>query len=208
MVTEKETIGKHPGLLLILTGPTAAGKTEVNKKILQNHPEIKKLVTTTTRSPRSDEQNGIHYHFRSREDFLRGVADGEFLESAEYGGSLYGTTKKEIDAILEGQSLVSAMEMSGALNFENNIKKSYASEIADSILKRTVIIFIGVDSLFTLRQRFLDRGNSRDALLRRLRTDWSMWKKNQDNFPNIVINTNGNLTNTVSQVEQLISLKS
>jgi len=204
----RETISNSAGLLLILTGPTAAGKTEVIFQILQRHPEIRKLVTTTTREPRPGEIDGIHYYFKTRKQFVQGLTDGEFLESTEYEGNLYGTSKAELEKVLEGQGLVFSMDISGALNFADNVNKVYGTETANAILDRTVTMFIGVRNLFALKQRFLGRGDDRATFLGRLRKDWSMWKGNEDRFPHIIINETNHINNTVSQVEQLMGMSS
>lgn len=195
------------GVFLILTGATGAGKTETTLRILKSNPDIKKLVTTTTRPPRPGEIDGKDYYFLSREDFIQRKENGEFLETAEYGGNLYGTTKREIDAIFQGQNLVSAMEMTGALNFAENVKKAYDPETAKRLLDRTLIVFIGVDSLMTLKARFIHRGGDREKLLGRLRRDWDIWQKNKDKFPFLIFNKTGKIDDTVSQIQQLIDTK-
>ena len=203
----RDTLLKQPGLLLVLTGPTAAGKTEIRNRILQDDPTMIKLVSTTTRPPRQGEQDGIDYNFIGKEEFLRNANDGKFLELAEYGGNLYGTEGKESEAVLNGKKVVATLELSGALNLEANVRKHYPPEIANYILTNTIIIFIGIDSLLTLRQRYIDRGDTKESLIRRLRTDWEVWKKNQARFENIIINKNGQLNNTISQVIEVVRLK-
>lgn len=81
--------------MIILSGPSASGKTEV-AKILQLNYGIAKVVTHTTRPMRCGERDGIDYHFVSKEEFHRLKEAGSFVETTEYSGNCYGTSKKEI----------------------------------------------------------------------------------------------------------------
>ncbi|AST09569.1 guanylate kinase [NY_014 poxvirus] len=79
---------------IILSGPSGAGKSTIIRKLLKEYGNIFGFVTShTSRFPRPMEQNGIDYHYVSKEDIWKGVANGNFLEHTEYSGNIYGTTK-------------------------------------------------------------------------------------------------------------------
>lgn len=81
--------------MLILMGPSASGKTEV-AKILDAKYHLKKVITHTTRPMRCAETQDIDYHFVDRDAFLSMKSQEEFVETTEYNGNFYGTSKKEI----------------------------------------------------------------------------------------------------------------
>jgi len=79
--------------LIVLVGPSQSGKTTLLKLLLSKHPEIKRLITCTSRPPRSDEINGIERHFLRKEDFKN---KNKFLEMALVHGNYYGSRKKDL----------------------------------------------------------------------------------------------------------------
>lgn len=97
--------------MIVLTGPSATGKTDTALHLMKEHG-LKKVVTCTTRSPRVGEKDGVDYHFLTVEQFKEGLAKGEFLEHAEYNGNLYGTRKKDI-----ADDMVSCVEPQGAHSY-------------------------------------------------------------------------------------------
>src|SRR5438045_1557428 len=100
-----EVSPKNPGVLTIIAGPTGSGKNSVQDALLNQYPQMRKVVTTTTRQPRENEVDGISYHFLSSDEFKAKVAEGGFLETALYAGNYYGTQPKDIEPVLEGQDL-------------------------------------------------------------------------------------------------------
>lgn len=85
-------------LLLTVTGPTASGKTELLKELVKN-PAFQKLVSVTTRPKRPGEVEGIDYYFISEEEFQRLKTDNQIVQSVNFGGNNYATTKTEIDKV-------------------------------------------------------------------------------------------------------------
>ena len=101
--------------LLVLSSPSGGGKTTIARNLLQERDDLGYSVSATTRPRREGEQDGVDYHFVSREEFLRRVEAGEFLEWATYAGHLYGTLRSEIDRIFaRGRSAVLDVEIEGA----------------------------------------------------------------------------------------------
>lgn len=101
--------------LLVLSSPSGGGKTTIARNLLQARDDLAYSVSATTRPMRPGEKEGVDYYFISREEFLRRVEAGEFLEWATYGGNLYGTLRAEIDRIFaRGRTAVLDVEIEGA----------------------------------------------------------------------------------------------
>lgn len=85
--------GGPPGLLMIVSAPSGAGKTSICRKILRMFPNLRFSVSYTTRLPRPGEVNGKDYLFISEDEFRARIAQGEFIEWVENYGQLYGTSR-------------------------------------------------------------------------------------------------------------------
>ncbi len=108
-------MSKKPGLT-VLAGPTAVGKGTVSTYIRDNYPEVWLSVSATTRPPRPGEIDGVHYYFKSKDEFEALVAAGELLEWAVvHGQNTYGTLKSTVDAaIADGRSVLLEIDLQGA----------------------------------------------------------------------------------------------
>lgn len=193
------------GRLIVLTGATASGKTDI-KNALEGMG-IRRVVTATTRRPRQREAHARDYYFfNDRRDFLDDVERGEFVEHAEYSGNLYGTPKSEIEPVLHGENLVTSTEMEGAVRFKSSINSAFGTDMASEILARTHVVFIGVEKLIDLKKRFLEReaksSKLREDFKNRLRTDWEMWRLYESEFLNVVINATGKIEETIHSVSE------
>ena len=78
------------GKLFVISGPSGVGKSTILKELLQRQEDIYFSVSATTRKPRPGEVDGVHYHFRTPEDFQKLIEDEALLEWAEYVGNYYG----------------------------------------------------------------------------------------------------------------------
>ncbi len=183
-----ENLPVSPSLLVILTGPTAAGKTEIRERMVKKYKRLKSLVTTTSRPKRPSETDGVDYYFIDPQHFLARVEGGEFLEYAEYGGNLYGTTKQELERMLKGEALMSTMEISGAARFEDHVREAYDKDRAAQIISKTVIIFIDPGSEETQRYRFAHREAGLGNFETRLLQDRSMLRDFGTRFVHKVLN--------------------
>ena len=192
-----------PGVLTLLVGPTAVGKTSVLEGVLQKYPDSKRVVSTTSRPRSPSEVNGREYSFIHPFMFNVYSKFGGFLETGPYGGYWYGTRKKDITPVLVGQDLVWIVAMYRGLEIENYYKKSYSPRIAKDLLERTLLVMIGTPSLFDLRRRFRIRKRDGDFLIR-MRQDWDTWRTNRDMFTHVVVNREGHLDETVRGVSELI----
>ena len=99
----------------MITGPSGVGKGTLIKALRERLPEVELSVSATTRDPRRGEVDGREYHFLSREEFDRRIAERDFLEWAEYSGNRYGTLRSEVEARTErGAPVVLEIEVQGA----------------------------------------------------------------------------------------------
>ncbi len=79
--------------MFVITGPSGVGKGTLIRGLMERLPQLELSVSATTRAPRPGEQDGVEYHFLTREEFDRKVAAGEFVEHADYAGRSYGTLR-------------------------------------------------------------------------------------------------------------------
>jgi len=101
--------------ILVLSSPSGGGKTTIAKALLAARENLGFSISATTRAPRSGEKDGVDYHFLTVEEFEARRDRGEFLESAEYSGNLYGTLESEVERVLgEGRNVVLDIEVEGA----------------------------------------------------------------------------------------------
>jgi guanylate kinase len=126
--------------LLVLSSPSGGGKTTIAKNLLQARDDLAYSVSATTRPRREGERDGVDYHFLARDEFLRRVEAGEFLEWATYAGNLYGTLRSEIDRILgRGRTAVLDVEIEGA----RQIRASFPNSLHLFVLPPSADVLIG-----------------------------------------------------------------
>ena len=89
------------GFNIVLSSPSGAGKTTITKKISQKYPNIKISISHTTRKPRSNEIDGVDYHFVSKDKFERLIKENNFYEHAKIFDNYYGTSKKSVNKLHE-----------------------------------------------------------------------------------------------------------
>ena len=105
----------RPGLLIVISGPSGVGKDALVLELLRRDSRLRYSVSYTTRPRRDYEVNGRHYQFVSREVFERMIAEDAFLEHAEYGGNLYGTSRQVVEeAQSQGLDVILKIEVKGA----------------------------------------------------------------------------------------------
>ncbi len=145
------------GNLFIVSAPSGAGKTSLVNAVLAFMPEIDLSVSYTTRPPRAGEADGKDYHFVSRETFLQMAKDGDFLESAEIYGNLYGTSQSWIQTeVANGRDILLEIDWQGAAQVRR-------------IFPESIGIFILPPSLHALEARLRGRGkDSEEVIARRL----------------------------------------
>jgi len=143
---------------LILSSPSGGGKTTIARMLLDRRKDLGYSISCTTRTPRNGEVHGQDYHFLSRDDFVSRRARGEFAESAEVHGNLYGTLRSEVDRVFSaGRHVVMDIDIQGARQFVAAYPES-------------VLVFLLPPSAETLLGRLMGRNTeSPEAVLRRLK---------------------------------------
>lgn len=107
-------MSQRTGILFVVSGPSGSGKTTLCRR-LAGEDEAHYSISCTTRSPRPGETDGKDYHFLSRDQFLSKRQNGEFFESAEVHGNLYGTLLSEVTQYLQaGRDVVMDLDVQGA----------------------------------------------------------------------------------------------
>ena len=103
------------GKTFIICGPSGVGKGTVVARLLASDPTLYFSISATTRAPRPGEEDGVHYHFLTKEKFESWIAAGDFLEHAQFVGNLYGTPRLFVDQAMErGQDVLLDIEIQGA----------------------------------------------------------------------------------------------
>jgi guanylate kinase len=138
--------------LTVLAGPTAVGKGTVTAWVRENHPEIWISVSATTRRRRPGEQDGVHYHFVSEEEFDRLVADDELLEWAVvHRGARYGTPRQPVlDALAKGRPALLEIDLQGARQVRERMPEA-------------LFVFLAPPSWEELVRRLVGRGTEDEA---------------------------------------------
>lgn len=145
------------GMTFIIAGPSGVGKGSVIKKVFESGRKLYFSVSATTRAPRPGERDGMDYHFISCEQFQSWIAEGAFLEHAEFVGSCYGTPKRYVDEAMDrGEDVILDIEVQGA-------------EQIHRLRPEAVRIFLAPPSWAELRRRLTGRGTeSEEKLEKRL----------------------------------------
>ncbi|MEK7641686.1 MAG: AAA family ATPase [Patescibacteria group bacterium] len=144
-------------LLLVLAGPAGSGKSTLCDRLVKERPEFSRVVTTTTRAPRTGEIDGVHYHFLAPLEFRRRIANGDFLEWTQVHGDqedrLYGTLRSSVlDPLAHGRDLVMNIDVKGV----DALRQIARSE---AILRRSMAtVFIRID-----HARIVERMKARDG---------------------------------------------
>jgi len=141
------------GHLFIISAPSGAGKSTLVKAALKQFTDMLYSISYTTRKPRADEQNGVDYHFVSKQDFKKGIKKGHWAEWAEVYGNYYGTSAEFIEKSLSsGYDILLDIDVQGTLQ----ILKHYPD---------SVTIFILPPSMNTLRKRLELRASDSKAVI-------------------------------------------
>lgn len=142
------------GKIVVLTAPSGAGKTTIARALLREIPSLHFSVSATTRPPRPNEQDGVHYHFVSEAQFRSYIDDGALLEYEEvYPGRFYGTLRTEVDRATEDGHVLLDVDVKGALN----VKRLYGD--------RALTVFVRPPSLDVLAERLQRRATETESTL-------------------------------------------
>ena len=138
---------ENRGLLIVIAGPSGAGKGTICRELLRNYGKNLELsISVTTRKPRDGEAEGVHYFFRDMEEFFRMVENGELIEFAKVHDNYYGTPKKYVmEKLEEGKNVILEIDVQGAVKVKE-------------IFDEAVLIFIIPPTFADLKKRIEGRG--------------------------------------------------
>ena len=177
-------------IMLILSSPSGVGKTTLTKKIQQKYQSFKISVSATTRSPRSNEVDGVDYHFISKKKFEQLIKNDKFYEYAKIFENYYGTLKKNVDETAKTNDILFDIDWQGTKQlskFKNlNLIKIYLITKNKEELKKR-LIKRNQNTIEEIEKRF----NSFDG-------DIKHW----NDYDYIIINEN--LDNCFKQIENII----
>lgn len=149
----------NKGKIIIISAPSGTGKSTIISRIIGDAQlNLSFSVSTTTRSPREGEQDGVHYYFITAEQFRAAIANDEFVEYEEvYPGRFYGTLKREIERIQNsGKNVILDIDVKGGVN----VKRLYGDEAFSLFIQPPSVrelerrlVARATDSAETIRQR-------------------------------------------------------
>ena len=135
------------GLLLVISGPSGVGKGTLVNALMERNQKIKMSVSATTRAPRPGEIEGVHYFFKTEEEFKAMVDRGEFLEYIHvFGSKYYGTPRSFVEQQLaSGYDVILEIDVQGAMK----VKQAFPD---------AVLMFITAPSMSEIKSRLIGRG--------------------------------------------------
>ncbi len=164
------------GILFIVSAPSGAGKTSLLKELLKSDDKLALSVSHTTRAPRPGEENGVHYHFVSVDEFMRQAGEGAFLEQAQVFDNYYGTSEEGVKSQLQaGLDVVLEIDWQGA----QQVRKAFP---------KAVSIFIVPPSIAALRERLGNRGQDDEMIIERRMRDAQKELSHYAEYDYLVVN--------------------
>ncbi len=182
----------QPPLLVVLTGPSGVGKDVTLQAMAARGIPFHYVVTVTTREIRDGELDGVHYYFKTRQEYQRMKDNGELLENAEVYGNYYGIPKSEVVAPLKrGEDVIMKPDVQGARRMRE-------------LEPDAVYIFLAPPSMNVLAERLYHRKTEDpQELTRRLKLAREEMHDLSD-FDYVVVNRSNELNETVEEIEAII----
>lgn len=178
------------GLLIVLSGPSGAGKGTVCKALLTRHPEVALSISCTTRSPRNNEKEGVNYFFKSEEEFKDLIRQDEFLEHACVYGNYYGTPKSFVAQKLEeGSDVMLEIDVQGALR-------------AKKIFPDGILIFLVPPSMEELERRIRGRGTESEEQIQTRLGKAKSEMEQVERYDYVIVNDH--IERVVDEIESII----
>lgn len=153
----------HP-LLIVVSAPSGAGKSTLCDRLVNEFPEATYSVSCTTRAPRGEEKDGVHYYFLSKREFKERIKNNEFLEHAKVHGNLYGTLEDTVlYAMEEGRHVLLDIDVQGARKIRETLVRL---DPRNPIRTGFTDIFISPPSMEELEKRLCGRGTDEEKVIR------------------------------------------
>ncbi len=161
-------------IMVILSSPSGVGKTTISKKIQQKYHSFKISVSLTTRPPRSNEIDGVDYHFVSNKKFEELIKDKKFYEYAKIFENYYGTLKNDVDEIIKKNDLLFDIDWQGTkqLSKFKNLKlikiyliTSDKNELKNRLIKRNQNSYEEIERRFNAFDEDIKHWNDYDYII-------------------------------------------
>ena len=177
------------GKLIVVSGPSGVGKGTIVKTLVKKRADVVESVSCTTREPREGEKHGREYYFLTKEEFLRRIAENDFLEYDEHFGNYYGTPVSFVKETLKEKSVILEIDVVGALNAKKAIPQS-------------VLVMIAPPSVQELEKRLRGRNSETEEEIqgRLARLEYELAQK--DKYDYVVVNDI--LENAIARLEEII----
>ena len=184
MVHDKENI------MVILSSPSGVGKTTITKNVQQKYQSCRISVSHTTRKPRSNEVNGVDYHFISQEKFEKLIKEKKFYEYAKIFENYYGTLKENVDKTLQNNDIIFDIDWQGTkqLSRFKNLK--------------LIKIYLITDNKTELKKRLITRNQNTEEEVEKRFKSFDEDIKHWNDYDYIIINKN--LDVCFKQIEEII----
>lgn len=180
----------YPGLLVVLTGPSAVGKGAICRALLQQWPQARFSVSLTTRPARPGEVDGVEYFFVSHDEFRRRVEAGELLEFAEVYGQYYGTPRSYVEEMIaRGEDVILDIDIIGARQVREHFPQG-------------VFVFVIPPSVEELKKRIEKRGTESEVAIRRRLAEVPEWLNQGLTYDYTVVNDD--LTEAIEELKAII----
>ena len=183
---------KHSPLLLVLSGPSGVGKTTVTNALVEQGWLGHIVVTATTRRPRAGEIDGVHYHFRTPQQFQQMLEENELLEHAEVHGNMYGVPAADVrERLNAGVDVILTIDPQGAQTVRRRVRGA-------------IFVFLAPESIDELVERVNQRGQDspEQRALRLLNAERELAQA--PSYDYLIVNREGKLSETVEQLKAIM----
>ncbi len=178
------------GILIVVSGFSGAGKGSLMNAVMERYDGYALSVSATTREPRPGEKEGIHYFFKTVEEFRRMIQNDELIEYAGYVGHFYGTPRDFVeDNLNAGKDVFLEIEIQGAMK----IKQKYPD---------AVLMFVTPPSAEELRRRLIQRGTETPEVIRARLERAAQEAEGVEAYDYIVVNDN--LQDCAEMVDRIV----